>query len=652
MRKKILLIEPNYSNKYPPIGLMKISTYHRMLKDKITFFKGDIKDFILNEVTNKCIAKLNRLETSEKWYIEKQSILKYIQTNKNEYLTSLKLDKCLFKIRLKSELDWFRKYYKNKQYINDLKWDRIYIATLFTFYWDITVKTINDSKILVDNISEIKVGGIMASLLPNEIKKSTGITPVTGLLDRPGIFDMNKIVIDDLPLDYSILDEIDYEYPAKNAYFTFMTKGCTRKCTFCSVPKLEPTYKEKIPTKNKFIEINNKFGEQRNLLLMDNNVLASPKFPEIIQEIKDMGFTKNATFYEPNQLSIAVRNIRKRYNVRGNIKKAYKLIYDMFLKLCGKDAIAFASILNTYRIVNSENVTEKTLLKAYPKLKEIYEKNRKKTPVMRYVDFNQGTDCRYINEENMKLLSEIPIRPLRIAFDYIGLKDKYVNAVELAAKYGINKLSNYILYNFTDSPSDLYERLKININLSEKLNIHIFSFPMKYIPLFGENAKHRGFVSAPKWNIKFVRAIQAMLNVSKGIVAPGRDFFYRTFGKTIEEYFEILYMPESYIIYRKIFEDAGWTNQWKQDFNNLDKDDLVVAKILIEKNQFYTTDYKVYSKSIQKLMSHYTVGRSEVKSNDYEIRKLRKKYDKMISKDIFIKLTLTYDFENSGKNYA
>src|SRR5258706_14302695 len=153
----------------------------------------------------------------------------------------------------------------------------------------------------------------------NELKEKTGILPITGLLDRPGMLDPDngigkKLIIDDLPLDYSILDEIDYVYPTRSAYFTFMTKGCTRKCAFCSVPVLEPTYKPRIETTGKYRDVIDRFGEQQNLLLMDNNVLASPKFNEIIDEIKDMGFVKGATYVEPNQLDLAIRNLKESFN--------------------------------------------------------------------------------------------------------------------------------------------------------------------------------------------------------------------------------------------------------------------------------------------------------------------------------------------------
>ena len=70
---KVLLVEPNYKNKYPPLGLMKISTYHKMLEDEVHFVKG---------------------------------------------------------------ID---------QELEDEVWDRIYITTLFTFDFDVDVKTINYS---------------------------------------------------------------------------------------------------------------------------------------------------------------------------------------------------------------------------------------------------------------------------------------------------------------------------------------------------------------------------------------------------------------------------------------------------------------------------------------------------------------------------
>src|SRR6266705_2033200 len=41
--KNILLIEPGYKNKYPPLGLMKIAQYHgaRGKGDKVRFIKGE-----------------------------------------------------------------------------------------------------------------------------------------------------------------------------------------------------------------------------------------------------------------------------------------------------------------------------------------------------------------------------------------------------------------------------------------------------------------------------------------------------------------------------------------------------------------------------------------------------------------------------------
>lgn len=638
---------------------MKISTYHRMLGDNVRFYKGDMRRLVLDLVTDECIERLINIDPSCDWRILSGSLRNYIKTKSraaqlfdlpqvNENPNKGLIKKCL--------LD-FSDRYRKRSYESRPWFDRVYVTTLFTFHWDITVKTVEFCKTLVRDESEVKIGGILATLLSKELFDQVGIAPITGLLDRPGILDPDhpvgkNIVIDDLPLDYSILDEIDYVYPTRSAYFTFMTKGCTRTCAFCSVPKLEPEYKPHIETQTKFGYVRQDFGDQQNLLLMDNNVLASPNFFEIIDEIKEMGFVKGATYVEPNQLEIAVQHLKRGTNDRAYVRRAIKLLNGLMPRLQGAKAQEYYNTLAENNLLSIETATKEKLLAAYPALCTTYQKYRNKAKRNRYVDFNQGTDCRYVTDEKMAKLSEIPIRPLRIAFDYLALKDRYIAAVRLAAKHGIVELSNYILYNFKDAPSDLYERLRINSELCLDLRITIYSFPMKYIPLFGDDAKHRNYVGE-NWTRKQVRAVQAILNVSKGIVPASTrsektSFFREAFGETVEEFIELLQMPEPYIVYRHLSQELGYAQAWKTEYRALSSRDRMTVDSIIASNDFSqgTIARNKASKNARHFLRHYTsISRRSFEENDKERKKIQAIYDELILSDQFLHLTLTYDYE-------
>ena len=127
MSRNILLVEPRYPTKFPPLGLIKISCCNKLLGDTVHFVKG------------------------------------YDSEVQYEY------------------------------------WDRIYITTLFTYHWKITVEDILFYKNLVHgDSSRLLVGGIMASLMADDLWKETGICPITGVLNRPGmLYDENDLVVDD-----------------------------------------------------------------------------------------------------------------------------------------------------------------------------------------------------------------------------------------------------------------------------------------------------------------------------------------------------------------------------------------------------------------------------------------------------------------------
>ena len=131
--------------------------------------------------------------------------------------------------------------------IDEEVWDRIYVTTLFTFDFDISIETIRHYMRLVNDIDAIYVGGIMASLMPERIIEATGIQRshiLTGLFtDTSVVGDENDINVDQLPLDYDILEDIEYKYPAGDNYFAYTTRGCPNHCSFCAVPILEPEFR-------------------------------------------------------------------------------------------------------------------------------------------------------------------------------------------------------------------------------------------------------------------------------------------------------------------------------------------------------------------------------------------------------------------------
>jgi hypothetical protein len=420
--KNILLLEPDYKNKYPPLGLMKIAQYHGIYgkNDKVHFIKGEDS---------------SALSTA---------------------------------------------------------WDRVYITTLFSFEFTKIAAAIDFAlRVTNGNADRIFVGGIAASLMHSRFcaePRWRGIRFIQGLLDKaPAVSlkldafseelyadDIYGTPIEDLIPDYSILDQIEYKYPVRDAYFTYASRGCIRTCKFCGVPKLEGGQRDTDSIARIVSAIDERYGVKKDLILMDNNIVASPRFHEVIAEIRDLGFTRGAK-------------------------------------------------LATGRV-----------------------------PVQRRVDFNQGVDARILCKDPgfLRDLSTICIKPLRIAFDHLGLRGPYERAVRYAHEFGLSEMSNYMLYNFHDTPADLFERMRLNVTLNEELGLRIWSFPMRYQPTDLPDRSHVG----EHWTRYQLRSMQIILQATHGVVSGDPTFFKRAFGDTPEEFAALLLRPHRYIFNRDWYE--------------------------------------------------------------------------------------------------
>ena len=631
MNRKVLLLEPNYKNKFPPIGLMKLATYFKLRGDDVVFYKGDMKDFLINDITNDCVDKLKQLDGSINWKLRADRIATFIKYRKKSDLDKIGLEDSEYAILLYPWLEHFKNFYHKKEYIKHPKWDWVGVTTLFTFYWKITIETIEFAKLLVKDKKNLMIGGVLASIQPKEIEEATGIKPHCGTLHTPykDIDEDNPYIIDELPLDYSILDEIDYEYPDSGAFYSYSTRGCIRHCAFCAVPILEPQYQSYLPLKERIERTRRLYGDQQNLLLMDNNVLASENLAEIIEDIRSCGFTPGAKYIEPNQYNLAIRNLRLGMNNRAYIRKSWELLKDLNeMRSLNEEARTFIyRVREENGLLHVNTCTKEALIKTYKDFAPYFEKKyAKQKGRLRYIDFNQGVDARLFNDERVSLLSRIPVRPLRIAFDDIKTEKAYTKALSMSVNAGMKDFSNYLLYNFKDTPQDLYHRLRVNVDLCETLDVSIYSFPMKYHPIRNEHSHDRDYIGE-HWNRKYIRAIQAILNATKGKIGRGVSFFEKAFGRNEEEYMELLIMPETFLLFRFFFEHLGYTQQWREAMSELTDAEREELYPIIFKNDFNHIDELTENEKFRHILKFYKNYRGDIADHNSELFRLKQEFD-------------------------
>lgn len=363
--KNILLVEPAYNNPYPPLGLLKISTWHKRKGDDVQFIKDTSHSPILDlfEKNERCYKKL-----------------------KDHY-------------------------------------DIIYITSLFTYQAHYVIDSVKYYRNKFPK-ARIRVGGIMATLIPEYVKEKTGINPHVGLLQGA----------ENYSPDYSWYPNLPYS-------ISFTTRGCPRNCPFCAVRKHEPKFKVK-ENWPEDIDINKK-----GIIFWDNNWLASPNFEK-------------------------------------DVKKLMKF---------------------------------------------------QKIGIIQF-DFNQGLDCRLFDEDKVKLLSQIKIKPLRLAFDNCSEDGHIQKAIQLAQKYGFKDTRVYVLYNSednNDTPEYFYYRI-------EEINkLGALAYPMRYRPINNVNGQ---YVSA-KWDKKLLRALKLslMFYYTKGMITKSREAFKDIYGNNTSEFKYKLY---------------------------------------------------------------------------------------------------------------
>ncbi len=139
------------------------------------------------------------------------------------------------------------------------KYDRVYMSKVFSFSHDY------EYPIYADEV----------------IKGGSGYC-IT-LVDGKEVFDASKDIhlppeIEHIYPDYEIYGEL-----TKNTAFGFLTRGCPRGCGFCHVKAKEGAKSYKVADLRDF------WQGQKNIVLLDPNILACPEHAELLNQLIESG---------------------------------------------------------------------------------------------------------------------------------------------------------------------------------------------------------------------------------------------------------------------------------------------------------------------------------------------------------------------------
>lgn len=188
---RVLLVEPAYRTRYPPLGLLKLAAYHSLRKDTVELVRG-----------------CNRVKQ---------------------------------------------------------KPDIIYVTSLFTWAWKPVWDAVRYYKSSFPS-SELWLGGLYASLMPEHAQLSGADRIYTGIFKEA----------EELMPAYHLVPQWD-------GSIIFSSRGCNGRCPYCAVWKIEGPINSCKNTIKHLV-----YPPHTRLILWDNNILQSPNWREIFNELAEL----------------------------------------------------------------------------------------------------------------------------------------------------------------------------------------------------------------------------------------------------------------------------------------------------------------------------------------------------------------------------